>query len=68
MPRFVPNNKLSINVSGIAAQFCEMNGLPERWLSLWILCANSSFPVPVSPTRSMEEDVRITLFPSAMVD
>ncbi len=57
-----------MSVSGIAAQFCEINGLPERWLLLWILCANSSLPVPVSPTRSIEEDVRITLLASVMTD
>ncbi len=29
-PRFVPNSRLSIKVSGIAAQFCEIKGFVER--------------------------------------
>ena len=31
----------------------ETNGWPRRLLALWIACANSSFPVPLSPRMSM---------------
>ncbi len=45
-----PNSSLSISDSGSAPAFTAMNGFPRRGLSLWIACATSSFPVPLSPS------------------
>src|SRR6266567_298241 len=44
-----PNISLSIRSRGIAPQFTATNGPSRRGLSLWIACAQSSLPVPLSP-------------------
>ena len=48
-PFMWPNSSLSINSSGIAAQFTSMNGPRLRRLRVWIVRATSSLPVPFSP-------------------
>jgi hypothetical protein len=46
-----PNNSLSMNVAGIAAQLTFTMGRGARRLSSWIAEATISFPVPVSPIQ-----------------
>jgi hypothetical protein len=48
-PLTVPNRMLSSKDSGTAAQLIATKGWSAHGLLLWMLCANSSFPVPVSP-------------------
>ena len=49
-PFSCPNSSLSSSVSGSAAQFTAMNGLPRRGERSWMARATSSFPVPDSPS------------------
>ncbi len=48
-PRSWPNNSLSINSSGMAAQLTTTNGLSLLALLRWMALAINSFPVPLSP-------------------
>ena len=48
-PSSCPNSSLSSKVSGKAAQLMATNGRVARGLALWMACANSSLPVPLSP-------------------
>src|SRR5690606_11973777 len=48
-PGRYPNGSLSINDSGIAAQFSATNGLSARSLAACMARANASFPAPVGP-------------------
>ena len=47
-----PNSSVSSSVSGMAAQLMATNGPSLRVLSAWSARANSSLPVPLSPSRS----------------
>ena len=51
-PFLVPENVLSMSVSGMAPQLTLMKGLPTRCDLAWIALATSSLPVPVSPRIS----------------
>ena len=51
-PRSCPKSRLSARVSGRAAQSTTTNGFSLRVEFLWMERANSSLPVPVSPTSS----------------
>ncbi len=55
-----PNSSLSTSVSGMAAQFTRTMARVCRLLRSWIRDANSSLPVPVSPTSSTVESVADT--------
>ena len=46
---------------GMAAQFSFTNGGCRRLLFLWIACAISSLPVPVSPSMRTVESVGATI-------
>ena len=48
-PSTYPNSSLSSRSSERAAQLMAMKGWAWRAEELWMLCANSSLPVPVSP-------------------
>jgi hypothetical protein len=49
-PFWWPNSSLSISDSGSAAQLMAMKRpLSRRGLRLWIACATSSLPTPLSP-------------------
>ncbi|MNC38828.1 hypothetical protein D3C75_874550 [compost metagenome] len=56
-----PNSSDSIRVSGIAAQFTEINGALARFDRLCRARATSSLPVPDSPWISTVESVGATL-------
>ena len=47
-----PKSSVSSSVSGIAAQLMATNGASARGLSAWSERANSSLPVPLSPSSS----------------
>ena len=47
-----PKSSVSSSVSGIAAQLIATNGASARGLSAWSDRANSSLPVPLSPSSS----------------
>ena len=49
-----PNSSLSSSVSGSAAQATLTNGLLRRGLFWWMAWANSSLPVPLSPSSSTD--------------
>ena len=66
-PFTYPNNSLSNILGDSAAQLIATNGARERELQLWMLCANSSFPVPVSPTISTVPSALAILFAHSIV-
>ena len=51
-PRSWPKSSLSNSASGMAAQFTLMKGASLRGLARCIARANSSLPVPLSPSSS----------------
>ena len=56
-PRSCPNNSLSSSCGDNAAQCTVTNFALFRRLKLWIACAASSFPVPLSPSmRTFADD------------
>ena len=69
-PLSYPKNSDSASDSGNAAAFIFMKRFFRRLLRLWIACATSSLPVPVSPVISTVDDdlavVNIFLFSSCM--
>ena len=52
-PRSWPNSSLSSRLGGIAPQSTTRNGLSRRGLPRWIASAETSLPVPVSPSSRM---------------
>ena len=61
-PPLYPKNSDSIRSLGIAAHDIATKGWSFRWLKLWIAWANSSLPVPLSPTiRTLEAFLAATL-------
>ena len=52
-PFSYPNNSLSNRLAGIEPQFTDTNGPDENDDALWMACANSSLPVPLSPSMSV---------------
>ena len=55
-----PNSSLSISVGGSAAQLTRTSAAPRRRLRACSARANSSLPVPVSPSSSTDEFVGAT--------
>ena len=61
-PALWPNISLSNNSFPKALQLSAIKGLPVRWLPLCMACANTSLPVPVSPSNKTEACVGATFF------
>ena len=59
-PALWPNNWLSINSPGIAAQLTDSIGRSARGLARWIARATNSLPDPLSPRISTQPVVRAT--------
>ena len=60
-PLLCPNISDSRSSPGRAAQLTATKALRERRLSRWMYCANSSFPVPLSPVMNTDASVGATL-------
>ena len=56
-----PNNSLSINSEGIAAQLTSTNGPSARPDPLWICLATSSLPDPLAPVTNTRASVGATV-------
>ena len=50
LPFSWPNSSLSIRFGGTAPQSNTTSSLRERGDRLWMVCATTSLPVPVSPS------------------
>ncbi|MND98158.1 hypothetical protein D3C80_904980 [compost metagenome] len=59
-PFSCPNNSLSINSDGIAAQFTSIIVLADLLLFSWIHLATSSLPLPLGPVTNTRASVGAT--------